>query len=353
MIQSVIYFALGFLSAVLLVLLVAPPIWRRAMLLTRKHVEAETPLTLNEIQAQRDGLRAEHAMAERKLELALESARNKAALHLTEIGEKERIIRKLTADLGERETSIAGLSTSLSTNEDTLERSSQNLSGTAKTLEERTTEVEQLHRRLSKLSIDADSLQIELAAQSARVENLLDELNDARREKRDSDEQRRKIETEHKALQHSLEQETAQRAEFEKQATVLLTKLSDAEAKLARREKDMERLNERLRKVLADGRKQGTSVVDTPRGKQALIQADETRLMRDEMNTLAAQVVAMVAKLEGETSPVNEILAKAKRQVPAVYDENGEAIVSIADRVRALQAASKPAKAAEPRESDA
>ena len=88
MIQSALYFAFGFLSAVLLALLVAPPIWRRAMLLTRKRVEAETPLTLNEIQAQRDGLRAEHAIAERKLELTLENVNEKAALQLAELERK-------------------------------------------------------------------------------------------------------------------------------------------------------------------------------------------------------------------------------------------------------------------------
>lgn len=353
MIQSVLYFALGFLAAVLLALLVAPPIWRRAMLLTRKHVEAETPLTLNEIQAQRDGLRAEHAMAERKLELALESARERAALHLAEIGEKERIIRNLSTELADQEKNIAGLSTSLSSNEQNLEQSTKDLSGTEKSLEERSAEVEQLNRRLSKLSINADSLHIELAAQSARVENLLDELKQARQDKRDSDEQRRRVETDYKALQHTLGQETTQRAEFEKRSAALLTKLSDAEAMLARREKDIERLNDRLRKVLADGRKQGTSVVDAPRGKEALVQADETRLMREEMNTLAAEVVAMVAQLEGPRSPVNEILAKTGNQSPAVYDENGEAIVSIADRVRALRAASNAGKAAETRKGDA
>ena len=113
-------------------------------------------------------------------------------------------------------------------------------------------------------------------------------------------------------------------------------KLSDSEAKLSRREKEIERINERLRKVLAEGRKQG-SVLDAPRGKQALVQAQETERLREEMNTLAAQVVAMVARLEGPTSPVNELLAKAGSDLSPVHDENGEIIVSLADRIRALQ----------------
>jgi len=349
LIQSALYFALGFLSAALLALLVAPPIWRRAMLLTRKHVEAETPLTLNEIQAQRDGLRAEHAMAERKLELALENAREKIAQHLAIIGDKERVIRKLTAELGERDSQLAGTASAPSVHE----QSAEVLPAADKTLGERDEEVAQLNRRISKLSIDADSLQIELAAQSARVENLLDELKEARQDRRDGDEQRRKIEAELLTVRHTAEQEAGQRAEFDKQAAALLTKLTDTEAMLARREKDVERLNDRLSKVLAGGRTQGSSVVDPPRLKDALVEGNETTLLREEMNTLAAKVVAMVAQLEGPDSPVNALLAKAANHAPPILDENGEAIVSIADRVRALQEASAAAKAAEARQSDA
>ncbi len=354
MIQSALYFALGILSAVLLAFLIAPPIWRRAMLLTRRHVEAETPLTLNEIQAQRDGLRAEHAMAERKLELILDGVREKAALHLAELGEKERLVRNLTADLAARDETIAALKSGLDMHQQSLQTSARNLSGTEKTLDQRSTEIELLNRRIASLSINSDSLQIELAAQAARIENLSDELKEARQDKRDGDEQRRKAEADLKALQHSSAQEAKRSAEFEKQAAALLTKLSDAEAMLSRREKEIERINERLRKVLADGREQGSSVVDVPRGKQALVQAQESKVLRETMNTLASQVVAMVARLEGPASPINELLSKAKSEVPAVYDENGEAIVSIADRVRALQAAASEAgKTAEPRQGDA
>jgi chromosome segregation ATPase len=349
-IQSALYFALGFLSAVLLALLIAPPIWRRATLLTRKRVEAETPLTLNEIQAQKDGLRAEHAMAERKLELILENAREKAALQLAELGEKERLVRDLSAKLATRDETISALSAALASHEQNLDKSTKNLTGTEQTLEQRSAELELLNRRMSSLAINSDSLQIELAAQSTRIENLSDELKEARQGRRDSDEQKRKAETELKALQHSLAQEAKRSAEFEKQTNALLTKLSDTEARLSRREKEIERINERLRKVLAEGRKRGSSVLDAPRGKGALVQAQETKLLREEMNTLASQVVAMVARLEGPASPVNELLAKAGNELPRVHGENGELIVSLADRIRALQAAaSDSGKAAEPR----
>ena len=68
------------------------------------------------------------------------------------------------------------------------------------------------------------------------------------------------------------------------------------------------------------------------------------------MNALASQVVAMVARLEGPSSTVNELLAKAGSETSPVHDENGEVIVSLADRIRALQAAASEAgKTAEPR----
>ena len=91
---------------------------------------------------------------------------------------------------------------------------------------------------------------------------MSDELREARQDKRDSDERRRKAEADLKAIQHALAQEVKRSAELEKRSSALLRQLSDSEARLSRREKEIERINERLRKVLADGRKQGSSVLD-------------------------------------------------------------------------------------------
>ena len=49
MIQSTLFFILGFLCAAFLALLVGPAVWRRAVNLTTKRIEASMPLTLNEI----------------------------------------------------------------------------------------------------------------------------------------------------------------------------------------------------------------------------------------------------------------------------------------------------------------
>jgi uncharacterized coiled-coil protein SlyX len=348
-IQTALYFALGFLAAVLLALLVVPPIWRRATYLTRRRVEAEIPLTLNEIQAQRDGLRAEHALANRKLELMLEHAQEKAGRLLAEMSEKDRLARKLAQELEQREKRISELEVILASDKENINKLSAASAGQEKLLEQRAAELELLHRRLASLATNADSLKIDLAAQSARIDNLSDDLKTARKDKRDSDEQKRKAETELKALRNSLEQEIRQRSELDKQASVLLRQFTDSEAKLARREKDVERANERLRKVLAEERKQPAVTGDVARGKQVFVQAQESDVLREKMNDLAAQVIAMTAKLEGSESLINDLLGKSGNG-SEVRGADGKVIVSLADRIRVLQhAASQAGKAAEPR----
>ncbi|MHC1548233.1 hypothetical protein [Phyllobacterium sp. K27] len=347
MIQTALYFALGFLAAVLLALLVVPPIWRRAAYLTRKRVEAEIPLTLNEIQAQRDGLRAEHALAHRKLELMLEHAQEKAGRLLAEVSEKDRLGRKLAQDLEQREQRISELETILASGKENTDKLSAASAAQEKLLEQRAAELELLHRRLASVATNSDSLKIELAAQSTRIDNLSDDLMTARKDKRNSDEQKRKAETELKALRNSLEQEIRQRSELDKQASALLRQFTDSEAKLARREKDVERANERLRKVLAEKRNQPAGTGNVPRGRQAFVQAQEGDVLREQMNDLAAQVIAMTAKLEGSESLIDELLGKNGTGTVGVRDSNGNVIVSLADRIRALQhAASQAGKTA-------
>ena len=86
MIQSILFFVLGFLCAGFLALMIAPAIWRRAVTLTRKRIEASMPLTLAEIQADKDRIRAEFAMSMRRLEMSVKSLREKSAAQIVEIG---------------------------------------------------------------------------------------------------------------------------------------------------------------------------------------------------------------------------------------------------------------------------
>ena len=100
-IQSMMFYALGFLCAIILALLILPSIWRRAVRLTKKRIAATTPVTLSEFRAEKDQLRAKNALELRKLELQLDDLRKKRAAQLRELTQLRQ-----TQDLAvhERET---------------------------------------------------------------------------------------------------------------------------------------------------------------------------------------------------------------------------------------------------------
>lgn len=62
LIQSVLFFILGIAATTLILILLAPAIWRRALYLARKALASEVPLSLTEIEADRDFLRAKQAV---------------------------------------------------------------------------------------------------------------------------------------------------------------------------------------------------------------------------------------------------------------------------------------------------
>lgn len=100
-IQSVMLAALGFLVASLLALILAPALWRRGVRLTTSRIRASMPLTLNEIQADKDRLRADFAIKIRKYEVALEKEKMKAAHQLVDISRRDTEINSLQSKIEE------------------------------------------------------------------------------------------------------------------------------------------------------------------------------------------------------------------------------------------------------------
>jgi chromosome segregation ATPase len=106
MIEAMMYAGLGFLAASVLALLTIPLIHARAVRLTIRRLEAATPLSMAEIQADKDQLRAEFAMSTRRLEISVEQLKAKTTSQLAELGKKTDIINRLKRELGEQTTSI-------------------------------------------------------------------------------------------------------------------------------------------------------------------------------------------------------------------------------------------------------
>src|SRR6187401_667059 len=97
MIEPIMYFGIGFLVAALIGLVVVPLVHNRAVRLTMRRLEAATPLSMAEIQADKDQLRAEFAMSTRRLELSVEQMKSKTTSQLAELGKKTDAIFSLEA----------------------------------------------------------------------------------------------------------------------------------------------------------------------------------------------------------------------------------------------------------------
>src|SRR4029079_14460464 len=78
MIEPIMFFGLGFLAAALLGLGIVPFVHGRAVRLTVRRFEAATPLSMAEIQADKDQLRAEFAMSTRRLEMSVDQLKGKS-----------------------------------------------------------------------------------------------------------------------------------------------------------------------------------------------------------------------------------------------------------------------------------
>src|SRR3954467_5132265 len=109
MIEPIMFFAIGFLVASLFGLVLIPLVHNRAVRLTMRRLEAATPLSMAEIQADKDQLRAEFAMSTRRLELSVEQMKARTTNQLAELGKKSDAINRLKVELGEKTAAIFAL----------------------------------------------------------------------------------------------------------------------------------------------------------------------------------------------------------------------------------------------------
>ncbi|MGB3337842.1 MAG: hypothetical protein WBA73_11745 [Devosia sp.] len=97
-IENIMYFALGLLAASLVSLIILPAVWKRAVRLTKRRIEAATPITMAEFRADKDQLRAEFALSTRRLEMNVETLRKRLAEQLGDVNQKRSDLGMLKAE---------------------------------------------------------------------------------------------------------------------------------------------------------------------------------------------------------------------------------------------------------------
>ena len=177
--EAALYITLGFAVASLLALMVAPAVWRQAVRITRNRIEASVPLTLNEIQADKDQLRAEFAMSTRRLEMNLDQLRERASTQVIEINRKRDQLSKVAEELRERQAELDGataegkrLAEELRERERKLAETEARLEETSRTLETRGKQLDDYETALKRATADVDSHKAELERRDERLERM-------------------------------------------------------------------------------------------------------------------------------------------------------------------------------------
>lgn len=108
MIQFVLLVVLGFLIASLIALLLAPSLWRRAERLTTRRLEQTMPMSIADIEADRDQLRASYAIMIRRIEAALNLEKMRSARQRVQISRLQMEIADLRESTARLRAALEG-----------------------------------------------------------------------------------------------------------------------------------------------------------------------------------------------------------------------------------------------------
>jgi predicted nucleic acid-binding Zn-ribbon protein len=251
MIDIGMYVALGFLLASLLALMVAPAFWKRAVRLTRRRVEMTMPMSAADIQADKDQLRAEFAIELRRVEVALEKAKDKAARELVEANKRRVEISEINTELESIKGRLNEKHNANRVLEQTIRRRLPELEGRLKAAKEAMAELEAANAELRNTAgAQAEALKLARSTLSSQ--------------RGDIDQLRGALEGEASSSRRS----------------------AKSDATLAKENRRLSAELSKLKQVLAEGR----------------IGGNENGLLRDELGKLASQVLA-VAKAQGTRLP--------------------------------------------------
>jgi chromosome segregation ATPase len=337
MIEPIMYFGLGFLAASLLALIIMPFVHGRAERLTTRRLEAAIPVSMAEIQADKDQLRAEFAMSTRRLEMSVDQLKRKTTSQLAELGKKGDAINQLKAEVGEKTATIFALEAREKTFKDQLKATEDELAAKTDALREAERAVADKQADLARLTgnlddraVTSDSQRVEIATLKTQLDALKHQLADRERAVKDTE---ARLEQERRAAEAATKELTLERGQVEKlgervgqlehqlavqttEAEILGRRVAELETRLAEqarmlgereRERDQLRLDVEaarrvemdLRQELAGVDRRHSAATDTLASEKAAVEAQLDRA-RDERTKLQREIATM--KRDAEAS---------------------------------------------------
>lgn len=369
MIEAVMYFALGFLAAGILALIVGPPLWRRALRLTRRNIERTLPMTRAEIQAEKDQIRAGFALSTRSLDQTIERLKAQVTEQVIDINRKREVITQLTAQgslsaedivaletrraelearIGEAELTAATAATDRANSEKRLEIIREKLAAADEALQEITAEREEQRLEIIARDTELDNLRDALAAvkmtstvdevASAGVESELSTLRAnlaiARRRGEEQSERETESEATLRGAIAELKQRETDLAEAHSRVQDLSLRLVEAETAemgaLALKDQKLE-LEQRIASLEAQNAKLEADI-ETLKQRTGTVNPADTALLRGKL----IEFGAAVARLANERSEGPSLVTMLPPPPPEEAATTAPA-PGLAERIRALQ----------------
>jgi chromosome segregation ATPase len=357
MIEPIMFVAIGVFITGLLVLGVIPLVHARAVRLTQRRLEALTPLSMAEIQAEKDQLRAEFAMSTRRLEMSVEQMKAKNISQLADLGKKSEAIGRLKLELSEKSAGLFALEAKEKQLADDLAAAHAELATKARALEEAQRALATAQAELSHIntnfhdsSVAADSQRVELVALRAQTEVLKGQIDGYEQELKDLRERFSRKSAEADMLSQLLAEERgkadqhgARVGELER----LLLAQSTGTELLERRVKEMtQRLDEQgrllaaresavgqLRNEAASAQKIEAEV------RSALAEAENRhRAAAEAIRAEKAQVEDQVRQLQEERSKLQREIAQVKREAEAGWSNERTENAALRERINDVAA---------------
>jgi chromosome segregation ATPase len=310
MIEPIMYLAIGFLVSMLFGLMIVPLVHNRAVRLTTKRLEAATPLSMAEIQADKDQLRAEFAMSARRLEMSVDQLKNKTTSQLAELGKKSDAINRMKLELGEKNATIFSLEArekavkeQLRATEEEFTAKTTSLRDAEQALKDKQNELTKINHALSDRSMMAETRQVELVAVRTQIDELKNRVGDAEKEF---------ATTQARLEQERGESEKASRELSEARSRVenLSQRVTDLDRQLIVQVKEAEMLGNRVNDLEARLTTQGKLLAERDYENNALRQQNEAA-----ERTLRELRIEIAAFSEGGKSPAMEKLKTEKAAV--------------------------------------
>src|SRR6267154_10768 len=333
MVEPIMYLAIGFLVSMLFGLMIVPLVHNRAVRLTTKRLEAATPLSMAEIQADKDQLRAEFAMSARRLEMSVDQLKNKTTSQLAELGMKSDAINRMKIELGEKNATIFSLEArekamkeQLRATEEEFAAKTESLRTAETALREKQGDLAKLSAELSDRSMMAENRQVELVAVRTQIVDLKGRVGDAERE----------FATTHARLEQQRgESDAATRELGEARSRVenLSQRVTDLDRQLIIQIKEAEMLGNRVNDLETRLATQGKLLAERDYENNLLRQSSATaersaKELRDEIAAMNGGKAPAIEKLRAEKAALEEQLriarderAKLQRDANAIQQQ--------------------------------